>query len=85
MMFGRNKRAVQWSWGLVLAWFSASLLSQAAYLGKYGTPYDGTMLIESLGQWSWLLFIIEGMIWLIVGNLIYQKFQNVRKSKASTS
>ncbi len=84
-MLGGNKRAVQWSWGLVLARFSASLLSQAAYIGKYGTPYDGTMLLESLGQWSWLLFIIEGVIWLIVGNLVYQKFMNVKGSKASTS
>ena len=84
-MIRGNKRAVQWSWGLVLAWFSASLLSQAAYIGKYGTPYDGTMLLESLGQWSWLLFIIEGVIWLIVGNLVYHKFMNVRESKASIS
>ncbi len=85
MMLGGNKRAVQWSWGLVLAWFSASLLSQAAYIGKYGTPYDGTMLLESLVQWSWLLFIIEGVIWLIVCNLVYQKFMNVGGCKASAS
>lgn len=80
-----KKRAVRWSWAIVLAWFSASLLSQAAYLGKYGTPYDGTMLIESLGQWSWLLFIIEGMIWLMVGKLIFQKYQSVKGPKSSSA
>ena len=57
-------------WGAVLAWFGGSLLSQAAFIGKYGQPYDATELLTSLGQWSWLIVTIELGIWLTVGVLV---------------
>jgi len=76
---------MRWSWSIVLAWFSASLLSQAAYIGTHGLPYDGTMLIESLGPWSWILIALEGIIWLMVGKLLLNKYQSVRTTDSTAA
>lgn len=85
-MIQRSKAGVmRWSWGLVLAWFSASLLSQAAYIGTHGMPYDATILIHSLGQWSWVLIALEGIIWLMVGKLLFNKYQSVRTQNSTAA
>ena len=80
-----KKQAVKWTWGVILAWFSASLLSQAAYIGTHGTPYEATMLLDSLGQWSWALLVVEAVVWLMLGNLLLQKFQNIRNGEQSAA
>ena len=68
-------------WGAVLVWFSANVLSQAAFIGTHGVPYEAEAMLEALGPWSWLLVTIELGVWLIVGNLVFQKFNSKRNNQ----
>ena len=61
--------------------FSANLLSQAAFIGTHGVPYEAEAMLGALGPWSWLLVTIELGVWLIVGNLVFQKFNSKRNTQ----
>ena len=68
-------------WNAVLIWFSASILSQAAFIGTHGIPYDANMLLDALGPWSWVLITIELGIWIALGVIVTQKFVYINKKQ----
>ncbi|MBC8437739.1 MAG: hypothetical protein H8D82_00540 [Euryarchaeota archaeon] len=70
-------------WNAVLVWFSANILSQAAFIGMHGIPYDGTLFISALGPWSWVLVVAEIGIWVTLASLLGKKFFGFRKSHPS--
>ena len=53
-------------WYAIVIWFCANLLSQAAHIGIYGTPYDSQMLIAGLGPFAWILISVEIIFWLVL-------------------
>lgn len=78
MIVGKNTNTAMIGWGAVMVWFSANVLSQAAFIGTHGVPYDVEAMLGALGPWSWLLVTIELGVWLIVGTLVFQKFNSKR-------
>ncbi len=76
-------RGLRIGWAAVIIWFSANLLSQAVYMGLHGTPYDATSLLQSIGAWYWILFVIEMVVWILFGTLLFHRIndnQNVAVS-----
>ncbi|MDP6742492.1 MAG: hypothetical protein QF807_07355 [Candidatus Thalassarchaeaceae archaeon] len=65
-------------WGAVIIWFSANVLSQAAFIGTHGVPYDAATILSALGPWSWVLIAIEFSVWAIIGVIIMQKIRSTR-------
>jgi hypothetical protein len=65
-------------WGAVIIWFSANVLSQAAFIGTHGVPYDAATILAALGPWSWVLIAIEFGVWAIIGVIIMQKIRSTR-------
>jgi len=49
-----------------MVWAAANLFAQAAYIGFYGVPFDGLAMIDSLGNWYYLLVAIEIGVWVYV-------------------
>ena len=45
-------------------WFLANLLSQLAYISSYGIPYDGIIMLESLGPLYYAIIAIELFLWI---------------------
>ena len=45
-------------------WFLANLLSQLAYISSYGIPYDGIVMLESLGPLYYAIIAIELFLWI---------------------
>lgn len=68
-------------WGAVIIWFSANVLSQAAFIGTHGVPYDAATILAALGPWSWVLITIEFSVWAIIGVVIMQKIRATRAKK----
>ncbi len=68
-------------WGAVIIWFSANVLSQAAFIGTHGVPYDAATILAALGPWSWVLITIEFSVWVIIGVVIMQKIRATRAKK----
>jgi len=63
-------------WAAVLIWFSASLLSQAIYIGFNGMPYDAQQLLTALGPAYWGLVVFEVVIWITFGVLLTRKVRD---------
>ncbi len=51
---------------MAMVWAAANLFAQAAYIGFYGVPFDGLAMIDSLGNWYYLLVAIEIGVWVYV-------------------
>ncbi|MDE0557068.1 MAG: hypothetical protein OSB30_01180 [Candidatus Poseidoniaceae archaeon] len=66
-------------WYVVLIWFSSSILSQALFIGFYGTPYDAIDLLGGIGPAYIGLVIIEMTMWVLLAGLSVTKM--VRKLK----
>jgi hypothetical protein len=66
-------------WYAVLIWFSSSILSQAIFIGFYGTPYDAIDLFGGIGPAYIGLVIIEMTMWALLAGLSVAKM--VRKLK----
>ena len=49
---------------ILAVWFVANLLSQALYISKNGTPYDGVAMLASLGIYYYLIMVVELFLWL---------------------
>ena len=78
----------QWSiqtlgWLMVASWFCASLLSQTMYIVDYGVPYGPEVLLERLGNWYWIIAIVELAIWALVGILVYARVKKVKSLSSS--
>ena len=69
-------------WYVIVMWFCASLLSQAAHIGIYGTPYDSHLLIGALGPFAWVLISVEIIFWLVISATVAVK---VTKRLSTTS
>ncbi len=79
MISKRNPAFSMLGWGAVIIWFSANILSQAAFIGMHGVPYDATNLLTALGSWSWVIVVAELLIWAIAGLLIFNKIRNKKQ------
>jgi len=73
LIIAKNRNATIIGWGAVISWFCASILSQAAFIGTHGVPYEAEAMLGALGPWSWILVTIELGVWLMVGTLVFQK------------
>tara|TARA_B100000212_G_scaffold331529_1_gene298835 strand:- start:88 stop:345 length:258 start_codon:yes stop_codon:yes gene_type:complete len=49
-----------------MVWAAANLFAQAVYIGFYGVPFDGIAMIDSLGNWYYVLLTIEVGVWMYV-------------------
>ncbi len=49
-----------------MSWSAANLFAQAIYMGLNGVPFDGIAMIDSLGNWYYLLVIVEVVVWMYV-------------------
>ena len=49
----------------VIVWFCANILSQAAFIGKFGEPYGSDLLNQELGPIYWGLVLLELSIYMI--------------------
>ena len=54
-----NWRMRTYIWMSLLVWFCANALSQAAFMGKWGTPYGRELLDAELGAWYWAMIALE--------------------------
>lgn len=64
----RNKK--KWAlstyiWMSIIVWFCANVISQAAFIGKFGQPYGKDLLNQELGPIYWVLIILELSIYVI--------------------
>ncbi|MDP7312810.1 MAG: hypothetical protein QF831_05180 [Candidatus Thalassarchaeaceae archaeon] len=81
-MINRNQStAGMLGWSAVIMWFSANVLSQAAFIGTHGVPYDAATILDALGPWSWVLIVIELSVWIIIGAIIIHKIKSSRAMK----
>ena len=60
-------------WFAILIWFSASLLSQAAYIASTGMPYEADAMLDSMGSFAWIIIGIEAIAWFMIVALIGSK------------
>jgi len=64
-------------WMSLIVWFCANLISQAAFIGKFGEPYGRELLNQELGPVYWGLILLELSIYAIgiyaVGNKLKTK------------
>jgi len=60
-------------WFAILIWFSASLLSQAAYIASTGMPYEADAMLESMGSFAWIIIGVEAIAWFMIVALIGSK------------
>lgn len=85
-MIARNRNKFNMlGWGAVIIWFSANILSQAAFIGTHGVPYDATTILTALGSWSWVIIAIELSVWAIVGVIVMQKIRSTRVKKYAST
>ena len=52
-------------WMSLIMWFCANIISQAAFIGKFGEPYGRELLNQELGPIYWGLIVLELSIYLI--------------------
>ena len=81
MIIRNRSTAGMLGWIAVIIWFSANVLSQAAFIGTHGVPYDAATILDALGPWSWVLIVIELSVWIIIGAIIIQKIKSSRAMK----
>lgn len=60
-------------WFAILIWFSASLLSQAAYIASTGMPYEADAMLDSMGYFAWIIIGVEAIAWFMIAALIGSK------------
>lgn len=63
-------------WYAVFIWFGASLFSQSLYMAFNGTPYDASMLLNSVGPFAWVVIGIELLVWGFLAFAFVGKFVN---------
>ena len=76
-----NRKRSDWEafgWSMVIIWVCANVLSQAAYVGRFGKPYDTSTMLLSIGQWYWALIAIEVTVWILLGVLLGYRFRRSR-------
>ena len=57
-----------------MSWSAANLFAQAIYMGINGVPFDGIAMIDSLGNWYYLLVIVEVAVWMYVALYFGKRF-----------
>jgi hypothetical protein len=63
-----SKEKWTWStyiWMSLMVWFCANVISQAAFIGKFGEPYGRELLNQELGPLYWGLVFLELSIYLV--------------------
>ena len=48
---------------ILAVWIASNLISQFLYIVSHGSPYDGLVLLQSLGPIYYLIVIIELLLW----------------------
>ena len=54
---------------ILAVWIASNLISQFLYIVSHGSPYDGLLLLQSLGPIYYLIVITELLLWVFA--LIY--------------
>ena len=79
---------MKWSRGtyflmLILIWICANVLSQAAFIGRFGTPYGKELIVEEIGIIYWFLICVELLIYAFA--IKYLKSKNISKKIVFTT
>ena len=48
---------------ILVIWIMSNLISQFLYIVSHGSPYDGLLLLQSLGPIYYLIVITELLLW----------------------
>ena len=48
---------------ILAVWIASNLISQFLYIASHGSPYDGLLLLQSLGPIYYLIVITELLLW----------------------
>lgn len=48
---------------ILVVWIASNLISQFLYILRHGSPYDGLLLLQSLGPIYYLIIITELLLW----------------------
>ena len=59
---------------MVMSWSAANLFAQAIYMGINGVPFDGFATIDSLGNWYYLVVVLEVAVWMYVALYFVKRF-----------
>jgi len=59
---------------MVMSWSAANLFAQAIYMGINGVPFDGFAMINSLGNWYYLIVVVEIAVWMYVAMYFAKRF-----------
>ena len=59
-------------WLAVVSWLCANILSQAAYMGTFGEPFQAELMIAHLGDWFWVAFAIESLVYIFLGRQLWR-------------
>ena len=59
---------------MVMSWSAANLFAQAIYMGINGVPCDGFAMINSLGNWYYLIVVVEIAVWMYVAMYFAKRF-----------
>ena len=51
---------------MVMSWSAANLFAQAVYMGFNGVPFNGLAMIDSLGDWYYVIVLVEIAVWMYV-------------------
>jgi len=78
MVSGERSDLETFGWSMVIIWVCANVLSQAAYIGRFGKPYDTSTMLLSIGQWYWILIAIEVVVWILLGILLGYRLRRSR-------
>ena len=49
---------------ILAVWIASNLISQFLYIVSHGSPYDGLLLLQSLGPIYYLIVITELLLWV---------------------
>ena len=60
-------------WMVILIWFCSNVLSQAIFMGMNGYPYGSDLLLNELGEWYWILLVIEVFVYAIILGVFFKK------------
>ena len=64
---------------ILVIWFASNLISQMIYMVVHGTPYDGIVMLESLGPIYYAILVIETVLWFWL--LIFVSFKAISFSR----
>ena len=71
-------------WMGLLVWFCANAISQAAFMGKWGTPYGHDLLDTEIGQWYWAMLLLE-LAFYAIGIMVVTSKMNLWRPKSKQS